>query len=180
MPTGSFTIIPEVINEIMRLNPKSILDIGPGFGKWGVLFREYLELWGHRQYHKETWTKQIDCCEVFRPYITELHNFIYSNVIVKDIRDYVKEMPNYDVIVLIDVIEHFEKEEGIKLIEDLFKKTNKAVIIGTPLKFSPQKAAYGNIYETHKSLWTMEEFISMGFKKLGNFERPVLVIREKT
>ena len=30
-------------------NPSSVLDIGTGFGKYGLLCREYLELWDGRE-----------------------------------------------------------------------------------------------------------------------------------
>jgi hypothetical protein len=32
-----------VATELQKLNPQSILEIGVGFGKWGVVAREYLE-----------------------------------------------------------------------------------------------------------------------------------------
>jgi hypothetical protein len=34
---------------VTTLNPDSVMDIGAGFGKYGVLCREYLELWDGRQ-----------------------------------------------------------------------------------------------------------------------------------
>ena len=36
----------------IALKPFSILDIGSGFGKYGVLCREYLELWDGRQEYR--------------------------------------------------------------------------------------------------------------------------------
>ena len=179
MPTGDFTVIEEVIRELRKEDPYTILDIGPGFGKWGFLAREYLELWGHRNYLKKSWLKRIDCCEVWPDYITEMHHYIYSNVYVEDIRTFVKKMINYDTIVMIDVIEHFEKEEAKLLIKELQEKTNKSLIIGTPLRWSPQKAAYNNPHETHRSLWTLKDFEELGFKKLGNKEMPILAVYKK-
>ena len=45
------------ITDIMQLitiaNPKSILDIGVGFGKYGYLSREYLEIWTKNKNYKE-------------------------------------------------------------------------------------------------------------------------------
>lgn len=179
IPTGDFSVVPDVIRELRRIDPDSILDIGPGFGKWGFLAREYLELWGHRYYYKKDWKKRIDCCEIWKPYITEIHHYIYDNVYIKDIRELIKETDSYDVILMIDVLEHFEKEEAKRLLKALFNKVNKALIIGVPFKWMPQKAAYGNIHETHRSAWTWKEFEELGFKRLGKAEAPILVVKHK-
>jgi hypothetical protein len=42
------------MDNIIALKPKSILDIGTEFGKYGVLCREYLELWDGRQKYEFT------------------------------------------------------------------------------------------------------------------------------
>jgi hypothetical protein len=48
MGTSDAANIPFVVSELQRLQPQSILDVGMGFGKWGVLAREYLDVWGGR------------------------------------------------------------------------------------------------------------------------------------
>ena len=49
MPSSQYYHISKIMEMIISLNPKSVLDIGSGFGKFGVLCREYLELWDGRQ-----------------------------------------------------------------------------------------------------------------------------------
>ena len=34
-----------VLNLVTEQKPKTILDVGIGYGKYGVLFREYLDIW---------------------------------------------------------------------------------------------------------------------------------------
>ena len=145
----------------MHLNPDSILDIGCGFGKYGVLSREYLELWdGSKDYCN--FTKRIDAVEAFSSYITPLHKFIYNNIYEKNIIEVIGKLDySYDVVLLIDVLEHFDKGQGMKLLKTLVSQ-NKGIIISTPKKFANQSNCFGNEYERHRSYWNKKELASFG------------------
>ena len=145
---------------IIALKPFSVLDIGSGFGKYGVLCREYLELWDGRREYK--FLRRIDGVEVFENYITPLHKFIYNNIYTENITELIKKIDyKYDLVLLIDVLEHFTKEEGTWLLNTLLSK-NKGIIIGTPKNPSNQKDAFDNVFETHKSMWKKDELTSFG------------------
>src|ERR671921_274943 len=160
MPSSQYYHISKIMEMIISLKPNSVLDIGSGYGKFGVLCREYLELWDGRQ--KYEFEKRIDCVEVFEEYITPLHRYVYNNVYNKNILDLVSSLDyKYDLILLIDVLEHFEKKEGSDLLKTLLEN-NKGILISTPKKPSPQKDAFGNIYETHRSQWTNNDLLSLG------------------
>ena len=47
------------------------------------------------------------------------------------------------------------------MVKTLIKK-NGGIIISTPKKPSPQEDAFGNIYETHRSVWAKEELMELG------------------
>lgn len=49
------------------MDPRSVLDIGTGFGKYGILCREYLELWDGRQQYSD-FKRRIDGVEAYSPY----------------------------------------------------------------------------------------------------------------
>lgn len=160
MPSSQYYHISKIMEMIISLNPKSVLDIGSGFGKFGVLCREYLELWDGRQ--KYEFKRRIDCVEVFQQYISPLHQYIYDNVYNNDILDIAPKLDiRYDMILLIDVLEHFEKDDGIKLLKTLLTN-NECILVSTPKNPSPQKDAFGNVYETHKSIWSSTELSSLG------------------
>lgn len=160
MPSSQYYHISKIMEMIISLKPNSVLDIGSGYGKFGVLCREYLELWDGRQ--KYEFKKRIDCVEVFKEYITPLHKYIYNNIYNNNILDLVTNLDyRYDLVLLIDVLEHFEKKEGSDLLKTLVKNNN-GVLISTPKKPSPQKDAFGNIYETHRSRWVNNELRSIG------------------
>lgn len=146
----------------MQLKPKSILEIGTGFGKYGFLFREYLDIWNAAanpsQLKPENWQVRIDGIEIFEPYIGELQRMIYNHLYIGDATTVIDELGTYDLIFLGDVIEHFPKEEGRRLLHKCLEHAQTAVIVTTPNYFNPQGAEYGNERETHHCLWTDEDF----------------------
>lgn len=44
MPTSPWNQPNEIMDMVVLIGPKSILDLGVGFGKYGFLSREFLEL----------------------------------------------------------------------------------------------------------------------------------------
>jgi len=146
---------------IISLDPKSVLDMGSGFGKFGVLCREYLELWDGRQ--KYEFERRIDCVEVFQKYITPLHRYVYNNIYNENIIDITPKLDfSYDLILLIDVLEHFEKKDGLLLLKVLLRN-HGCILVSTPRIPTPQQDAFGNVYETHRSTWSTDELAGLGF-----------------
>jgi SAM-dependent methyltransferase len=146
---------------VIALKPTSVLDIGAGYGKYGVLCREYLELWDGRQNYNDR-IRRIDGIEVFENYITPLHEFVYDHIYVGDVLKVIDKLDvHYDLVLLVDVLEHFIKSNGESLLHKLLKE-NRGVIISTPRRPTAQKDAFGNAYETHKSRWTKRELSGLG------------------
>ena len=114
--------------------------------------REYLEVWSGQLY-PEDWTRRIDAIEVFEPY-TRLpwYKLFYDNVYVGDIREQLDLLPEYDLVLFGDVIEHMEKEEGQSVLSRC-----RRWILTTPGYDSPQGAAFGNEHERHVSRWNAED-----------------------
>ncbi len=143
-----------IAQTVRRVQPRSLLDIGAGFGKFGVIFREYLDILPGR-YNKDEWLTRIDAIEVHTPYITDLHRYVYDNIYETDIWEF--DWPqDYDLVFMGDVIEHFAKSEAIDLLKML--KT-KLVLISTPTGVDKKGSCYrGNSHEEHKHIWTLDEF----------------------
>ena len=150
MPLSFVQAIPVVIEQVAHLKPSSILDVGIGFGKYGVLLREALEL-PYERYAKSQWKVTIDGVEAFEGYRNPIHEFAYNRVFYGRIEDILPSLDQYDVILLIDVLEHFEKEEGRKLLRDLLLHARKSLLVATPRFPALQGAYLGNAFETHRS-----------------------------
>ena len=62
---------------------------------------------------------------------------------------------------LIDVLEHFEKEKGTVLVRKILTR-NGGIIISTPKKSIDQRDIFCNEYEIHRSGWTQAELSLFG------------------
>lgn len=116
------------------------------------------------------------CCEPYAEYVATLQDKI-STMASRD-RSYVvlnmgwdgavRYFPekSVDTVILVDVIEHLEKEEGRALLRQTEKLARQQVIIFTPLGFMPQHHADGKDawglsgadWQEHKSGWLPEDF----------------------
>jgi len=156
MPTSQIDQVPKIIRLALALNPDSILDIGVGFGKYGFLCREYLEVWGKNDDYGK-FTKRIDGIEIFPGYITPIHKYIYNKIYIGDVTDiYMKIKHNYNLILLVDVLEHLSKDSGKKLILHFLSK-NSNIIVATPKDFTYQGGSFGNKSEIHLCRWNKDE-----------------------
>lgn len=162
MPTSWYQVIPTVLELVERYRPRSILDVGVGFGKYGVLLRDALEVPLGR-YHKSQWKLRIDGVEVFRGYRNPLHDYCYDRVYYGDIANLIDQLPRYDLILLVDVLEHLEKERGRGLIGALLGHCAQCLLISTPLYPDPQGPYLENECEAHRSKWVITDFLDFDF-----------------
>lgn len=170
IPTSSAEPIFDVLKAAIYWEPKSVLDIGAGFGKYGVLMREYLDVRNGRVYQKD-WKTVIDAIEIYDPYVSSNYG-VYNSVRLGDIEKI--KIEKYDLILLMDVIEHLTKKKGLQLVRDLRKKC-KNLLITTPIGFSKQGKFAGNIYEVHKSGFLPKDFNE--FKPIVKVYGEVMLVR---
>jgi hypothetical protein len=162
MPSSRPNTIPVVLHLVRQLRPRSILDVGVGFGKWGHLFREYTDIneaeRDPARYQRDHWQLRLDGIEGHAPYLTEMHRFLYNELHVGDARDILPRLPIYDVVFLGDIIEHFDKEAGVALLQVARAHAGRAVIVSTPRFETDQGDLCGNELERHRSLWSARDF----------------------
>lgn len=88
-----------------------------------------------------------------------LHDILRMSEIIPD--------KSYDAVCALDLIEHVEKDVGIRLLADLERIARKRVLIVTPKGFLPQAEFDGNAYQKHVSGWEPEEMRSLGYEVVG-------------
>lgn len=161
MPTSDPNLLTPVIRQIMAITPYSILDVGAGYGKWGVLVKEYLGFYMHRGEDNI----KIDAVEIWEPYIKDnkIYEEVYDRVYIGDVKAFNYQQFEYDLILMCDVIEHMTKDEGIHLIKEM-QKSAKHIIITTPSGHTTQGASWGNPHESHICGWSLKEFQDLSFK----------------
>jgi len=57
-----------------------------------------------------------------------------------------------------DVLEHFEKRDGERLIRELYERANKCVLLTYPTNACARERVWGNDAEAHRSVWTRRDF----------------------
>jgi hypothetical protein len=169
MPTSDYHSIPAVLDHICEMNPmpQAVLEIGVGFGKWGVLLREVLDArYGRVASYK--WEAKIHGVEVFHLYENPCWR-AYTHVQLVNVLDH-KAVPygwpsGFDLILMMDVLEHFEAVAGSKFLDDLVA-TNKQVIVSVPNGPMPQGEVFGNPHEAHLTTFHGPEFDKYNHKVL--------------
>ncbi|MCF8720420.1 hypothetical protein [Nitrospina gracilis] len=159
MPTSTYSDLETVIRFFSHAKPRSLLDIGVGFGKIGFLAREFLDVMMNESYRPTDWKVRIDGIEAFPDYIQGHHKALYDNIHIGDALDVIDGLERYDAIVLGDSLEHFDKERAWQMLDKCADHCTGYLMIFIPLgEHWEQEAIYGNEYERHLSFWTREEF----------------------
>jgi hypothetical protein len=161
VPTSQSVQISRIVDMIQHIDPQSVLDIGPGFGKYGLLCREYLEVF-HEQESYGKFTRRIDAIEVFPDYLTPVHHFVYNDIMIGNAVHIVPTLKHrYDLTLLIDVLEHFTKEDGSQLLKDIMAHSRN-LIVSVPKDIGEQGEVYHNTHETHLAEWNAADLTKLG------------------
>jgi SAM-dependent methyltransferase len=144
MPTSEAWQIPWVCDVIARQRPRSVLDVGAGYGKYGLLAREYSPA-----------VERVDAIDVSRPRY-EGYDHVYVGDVTRLDDVLPADAPRYDLALFLDVIEHFEKPRGWAALEAITRRARR-VLVTTPWGFRRQEIP-GMPYETHRSGWLPWEF----------------------
>ena len=164
MPSSGPGTIPTALQLVWELAPKRVLDVGAGYGKYGVLFREYLVLrHSHEDRHQGktsglSQVVRIDGVEGFAAYVGRLHQLAYDNMYVEGILDFINRDWEYDFIFIGDVLEHLEKSAAVeKVLPTLITRASMGVLVSVPAKVEEQGEIFGNPLEIHRSSWSARD-----------------------
>src|SRR3954454_16384233 len=102
MPTSDPFNISPILTVINALKPKRVLDVGCGFGKYGVLLREYDDIWGER-IERQQWKLHLEGIEAFPKYHNPIHDYVYDRVHFGEAQTILPQLGQFDVILIADV-----------------------------------------------------------------------------
>lgn len=152
MPTNHPAYLRHYCLKLLKLQPRTILDIGIDHGTNGVLAREYCG----------------------PEYITALHWAVHDFLDIRDARTIVNDPWRFDLIVMTDIIEHITHEDGERLLTWIAGHS-VSFLVTTPAKVIVNPPAE-NPLEEHLSIWTSKELERFGKVKPA---RPLWVIEER-
>ncbi len=158
MPVSSIANLHPVATLVMDLKPRRVLDIGVGFGLYGALCRQILDIADGR-YERAEWQAQIRGIENYADYRNPLWDYCYDSVVIGDARRLLPQLGRVELVLCCDVIEHFSKSDGLALIEQ-FLSQSECAIVSTPLVFMSDENSYTrrNPCEQHLSHWEPRDF----------------------
>ena len=169
MASSRYEAVPVLVEKMREIKPKTVLDIGVGFGKVGLLIREYLEAWEDRVTPEE-WDIEIIGVEGFKAYHKgSVQNIVYNGIMYIDVMDLYWASGIFNLITCIDMLEHLEKEDALPLIQKM-KEHGQHVLLSIPTGPGWLRHPYGkNPLEAHVSEWECQELITLGFEVLKEF-----------
>lgn len=153
--------IPVVLHVLQQLEPRTVLDVGKGFGKYGFLIHEYFGLDSTKRPDPgltlaEQSRVTIDAVECNPDYLWPHLRQFYRTVRLGRIEELCLELPAYDVVLMTDVIEHLEKPIAEGVLASFFKR-GSTIVLSTPTHFL-QQDLYQSPDERHRSFWTTRDF----------------------
>lgn len=176
MPTSSFQLITPIIEIIMSLNPRSILDVGVGGGKYGILCREYFNYWV-----AEGSELRLEGIEAFPDYINDIHRFVYDKIHIGEAQSIIPRIENsFDLILLIDVFEHLDREIGYDFLQSCVR-IGKSIVISVPTKWWEQEDSRdNNPYELHRAHYNWRDLRKLGFNQIFRISGQFIAIKSET
>lgn len=173
IPSKYITELQKIHKDLLDIyqsliNPEDeVLDIGCG----NKIITRYLKC------------KKLTGVDAFEDYLTK---FDVLGDMLK-IKELVPEK-SYDVLFCLDAIEHLEKDAGMTFLGDMESVARKKIVLFTPTFWTDNSEAvlnpnfwsYGNQYNYHKSLWTIEDFLAKGYKRIdfAYNDRYIIVVKE--
>jgi hypothetical protein len=160
MPMSSYVHLEKIVALMVKTKPTTFLDVGIGFGKWGCLAREYVEGWCNHRYIPGTWKTLIHGIEIYEPYRNPLWG-AYDKIIIGNVLEVTKnpdwDVPRggYDFVLMMDVLEHIDKDVGLQVLKQLCSIGKKVVF---SFSNNHQRGVCANTHEDHISRWKIEDF----------------------
>lgn len=117
-------------------------------------------------------TDDITAVDIVPEYLEVVkEKFPHIKTVKSDVLRFLRKQPDdsYDVINILDGIEHLTKKRGLELIKEMKRVAKEQIILFTPDGFSKNEPHHawgieaGDKYQRHLSGWTEDELQDLGF-----------------
>ena len=161
MGTSNWQQIPFCVEALLAVEPMRVLDLGVGYGRWGMLVREFCEEWKGRA-HRENWRVRLEGVEAFPKNVEEYHHFFYDWVHVGDAAALLaRQQERWDLVIFGDVLQQWPKGAARATLDRALDLADY-VLVNVPLGEGwGRGAVYGNPYERHRSAWGADELLAL-------------------
>lgn len=155
--------IPLILGAVETTGARKILDVGAGFGKFGLLIREqYLSSKAKTSELSPSDEIVIDAIEDTKYMLQsrgmkEVYNSVIEESMFTVLNEPFLQKHQYDLLLLIDVVEHHPKDKIIAMIETVAKYSG--ILISTPKHTVMYEQKYYGDDRHHMSQWEMSDFV---------------------
>lgn len=133
--------------QIKRLVPVRVLDVGPGQGTYFDLAASAGQRW--------------EAIEIWEPYVGRYAlRERYRRVRVEDVRLHDWSREAWDLVIFGDVMEHMARAEALA-VWDAALAHSAYLLLSIPIVLCPQGAAEGNPFEVHVETWTHDQCMAL-------------------
>ena len=180
MQTPWYQAVPLVMDQVELLQPASILEIGVGLGKYGLMFRDVLEPgWPHSsRRHVTIEGIELGNCEppyegaydrvwdppsrVAGPHLSEPGS---DSQTAERIMALLRGLPVYDFVFVDGVLEILTKAEGLELVRCLLEHAKHGLMVTLLLDPSPQVAKFlaHPVSDATGTRWSAIDFVDFDF-----------------
>ncbi len=106
--------------------------------------------------------------EAFEPYLKESQTKkIHSKYFKRKIENVSFPKKSFDAVIMIDVLEHIPKPIAKNVLLNAEKWARKKIVLTTPNGFFPMGEVDENIWQRHRSGWTLKELVKLGYSCKG-------------
>jgi ubiquinone/menaquinone biosynthesis C-methylase UbiE len=113
--------------------------------------------------------------DLYEPYIAKAREEgVHDEYVIRDVRDLPFEDKSFDTVLALQIIEHLEKEEAWKMIDNLERIAKKQVIIATPIGEMYHPDEDGNELQLHHSHFYPEDLEAKGYKTIKYGRKSIL------
>ena len=159
--TGNYQNLGDAVAWLRAIAPRSVLDVGCGFGRWGFLCREFLDIWNGRVLRKD-WAVRIVGVDAFASNLKEHHRLLYDEVCGERIEEFLARRSDaFDLIILGDVLEHLAKVQGYEVLRESLNRAGYVVLVLPIGEGWPQQSLYENPCERHLAVWQEADILEM-------------------
>lgn len=148
---------------IKQLDGQTMLDVACGKGKWGFLARL------NASFLVKESPRKIVGCDLFLPYLRFCKGLsgVYDSLVRCDARFLPFKEGAFDIVLVAEILEHLNKEDGEKIFAGAEHCAKKKVIITTPQYPLHQETLDENVLQEHISQYAARDLKKRGFKVYG-------------
>jgi len=153
-PYIPFTALNTIWRKLDK-NSEIILDVGCGKGEPMKFINRHGKF-------------KVVGIDIFKPYLLEAKETkVYKYLVLGNAVSLPFKNKSFDTVICMEVLEHLEKQDGERLLDELERVARRQILLSTPVGRYEQHSYDGNPYQKHRYIWQVSNLKRRGYKLKG-------------